>query len=211
MGKIFTISLILSFLFYAKSEAQRFSGGLRGGLVASEVSGDNLGGPNKLGWHASAFTFTPITETISLQLEIMYITKGSRSVPSERNNFFEYTFHLEYVEVPVLMLMDVSQFSQTPVLENLTLHAGLSGSVLVGYREEEDGAPIPPPGGQDFHPAELNIILGFAYPLSEKLNFQLSFSNSLTPIRPHASGETVWYNWGQYNTLWTFSIAYIFW
>jgi hypothetical protein len=191
--------------------AQRFEGGLRAGLVASEVSGDNLGGPNKLGWYASAFTFTPLAEHVSMKLEIMYITKGSRSVPSERNDFLEYTFHLQYVEVPVLVLVDVSQFSQSPVLEKLVLHAGLSGSVLVGHREQEFGADVPVSEVEPFHPAELNILLGFSYPLTERMNFHFGFSNSLTPIRPHSGGSKVWYNRGQYNTVWTFGVSYNFW
>jgi hypothetical protein len=38
------------------AEAQRFQGGLKAGLVGSEVSGDNLSGPSKPGFYASAFT-----------------------------------------------------------------------------------------------------------------------------------------------------------
>jgi hypothetical protein len=211
--KILTLNIFI-FLFLLKSttsEAQRFTGGLRGGIVASEVSGDNLGGPNKPGWYASAFTFTPVSENVSMKLEIMYITKGSRSVPNERNEFLEYTFHLQYVEVPVIAMIDLSRYSQSPVLENLTLHAGLSGSVVVGYREQMFGADIPPSEVEDFNPAELNIILGFAYPLTEKLNLHFNFSNSLTPIRPHSGGGQVWYNHGQYNSIWTLGLSYNFW
>ncbi len=203
--------LILSVFFTCNVWSQRFEGGLRAGLVASEVSGDNLGGPNKLGWYASAYTFTPVAQNLSLKLEIMYITKGSRSVPTERNDFLEYAFHLQYVEVPVLVLVDVSQYSQSPVLEKLVLHAGLSGSVLVGYREQEFGADVPASEVEPFHPAELNILLGFSYPLTERMNFHFGFSNSLTPIRPHSGRSKVWYNRGQYNTLWTFGVSYNFW
>ena len=206
------ISFFAMFLFLTGHLwAQRFEGGLRAGLVASEVSGDNLGGPNKLGWFASAYTFTPVAENVSMKLEIMYITKGSRSVPTEQNDFMEYTFHLQYVEVPVLVLMDISQYSQSPVLEKLILHAGLSGSVLVGHREQEFGIDVPVSEVESFHPAELNILLGFSYPLTERMNFHFGFSNSLTPIRPHSGRSKVWYNRGQYNTLWTFGISYNFW
>lgn len=211
--KILTLNIfvILFLLGSTTSKAQRFNGGLRAGIVASEVSGDNLGGPNKLGWYASAFTFTPVSENVSMKLEIMFITKGSRSVPKERNEFLEYTFHLQYVEVPVVVMIDLSRYSQSAVLESLTLHAGLSGSVVVGHREQMFGADIPRSEVEDFNPAELNIILGIAYPLTEELNVHFNFSNSLTPIRPHSGGGQVWYNRGQYNSIWTLGLSYNFW
>lgn len=212
--KIFTLRItffIFCFLLTGHLAAQRFEGGLRAGLVASEVSGDNLGGPNKLGWFASAYTYTPLAENVSMKLEIMYITKGSRSVPNERNDFLEYTFHLQYVEVPVLVLVNASQYSQSPVLEKLVLHAGLSGSVLVGHREQEFGADVPVSEVESFHPAELNILLGFSYPIGERMDFHFGFSNSLTPIRPHSGQAKVWYNRGQYNSIWTFGVSYNFW
>ncbi|MFN2396175.1 MAG: outer membrane beta-barrel protein [Bacteroidales bacterium] len=211
--KIFTLNIFVFLLLLGStiSQAQRFNGGLRGGFVASEVSGDNLGGPNKPGWYASAFTFTPVSEIVSMKLEIMYITKGSRSIPNERNDFLEYTFHLQYVEVPVMAMINISRYSQSPILENIILHAGLSGSVVVGYREQMFGADIPASEVADFNPAELNIILGFAYPLAEKVNMHFNFSNSLTPIRPHSGGGRVWYNRGQYNSIWTLGLSYNFW
>ncbi|MFN3555755.1 MAG: hypothetical protein ACK4VN_07320 [Bacteroidales bacterium] len=191
--------------------AQRFHGGIRAGLVASEVSGDNLGGPNKLGWHAAVYTYTTLSSVSSLRLEIMLIEKGSRAVPSERNDFREYLFRLQYVEVPLLWVGDVSSFSSVGFAEKLQLVAGLSASVLVGYQEEEFGTPVPSTGRQPFHPAELNILLGITHPLGERLMFHFGFSNSLTPIRPHMGGGKTWYNRGQYNTAWTFGLGYHFW
>lgn len=192
--------------------AQRFEGGIRGGLVASEVSGDNLSGPHKLGWYASAFTFTPISEYTSLKLEIMYIQKGSRSIPSERNQFYEYKFYLQYVEIPVHLRMDISPYTTIDFLEQLNVTAGLSVAVLVDDFESDDGTTTFLPGEkEDYHGVELNLVLGLSYPLSESLDFYFGFSNSLTPIRPHSGRGRLWYNWGQYHTLWTFGLGYIIW
>ena len=191
--------------------AQRFSGGIRGGLVASEVSGDNLAGPNKLGWYASSFTFTPVSDYASIMLEVMYIQKGSRSIPSEKNNFYEYQFNLQYVEIPVQYRLDISRFTETRFFESLVANVGLSASILVDSYESDDGTVVPPEEREDFHPLELNFLLGVSYPLSSSIDFHFGFSNSLTPIRPHAGGGKVWYNRGQYNTLWTFGIAYVVW
>ncbi len=207
------VSLIFYFLILLSFHAtgQRFQGGLRGGLVASEVSGDNLSGPNKLGLYATAFTFTPVSEFSDILLEIKYIQKGSRSIPTERNNFYEYKFFLQYVEVPVHFRQDIARFTDLDFIEKLMVSAGLSVSVLVDHLETDMGTPVPPSEREDFNPAELNILFGLSYPLTGSIDFNFGFSNSLTPIRPHAGGGKLWYNRGQYNTVWTFGLSYIFW
>ncbi|TVQ14983.1 MAG: PorT family protein [Bacteroidetes bacterium] len=211
MSRIFFVLTLVIVLFCQALYGQRFQGGLRGGLVASEVSGDNLGGPNKLGWFSSAFTFVGITDYSDLMLEIMYIQKGSRSIPNERNQFYEYKFYMQYVEVPVHYRMDIARYTDLAFLEQLKVNAGLSVSVLVDHLETDMGTPVPSDEREDFHPAELNLLLGLSFPLSNSIDFNFGFSNSLTPIRPHAGGGKVWYNRGQYNTLWTFGISYVFW
>lgn len=206
------ITLLILFLMVSQLvNGQRFRGGLRGGLVASEVAGDNLGGPNKLGWFSTAFTFIEITEFSDLMLEIMYIRKGSKSVPSERNQFYEYQFSLQYVEVPVHYRIDISRYTDMNFVDQLKVNVGLSVSVLVDQQELDMGTLVPPSEREDFHPAELNLLMGISFPLNNSLDFNFGFSNSLTPIRPHAGGGKVWYNRGQYNTLWTFGLAYVFW
>jgi hypothetical protein len=193
--------------------AQRFDGGIRAGMVASEVSGDNLSGPNKPGVYAAVFTSTPVSETSLLKLEIMYIQKGSRSVPSERNNFNDYRLHLQYVEVPLIYMTNIASYTDIRYLDKLWLHGGLSFSRLVGhFEQDEEGIDVTNSArGDEFNPAELNLILGFSYPLVTNFDFVFGFSNSITPLRPHASGGRTWYNWGQYNTLWTLGFSYTIW
>jgi hypothetical protein len=201
------LSLILTNLY-----GQAFNGGIRAGLTASEVSGDNLAGPTKLGWFASAFTSLQISEHTDLMLEIMYIQKGSRSVPSERNNFYDYKFYLQYVEIPVLFQTDISRYTHNSVMDKISVNFGLSVSVLVDNLELLDGSTsFSPNERNNFHAAELNLLLGFSIPLSSAIDFRMGYSNGLTPIRPHSSGGKTWYNRGQYNSVWSFGVAYTIW
>jgi hypothetical protein len=208
ISKYFIIVLIC--FFTSSLSAQNFGGGFKGGMVASEVSGDNLAGPNKLGFYASAFTFLPIGSYAHLQGEVMYIQKGSRSVPNKHNNFYDYRFALQYVELPILYVQNLSRFTNNNYLSRMLLHGGLSVSILTGYKETEDGYLLVSEP-KTYKPSELNLLLGFSFPVSESLFFQAGYSNSITPIRPHASRETVWNNYGQYNTLWTLGLSYFVW
>ncbi len=196
---------------FSPANGQVFRGGFKGGMVASEVSGDHLAGPNKIGVFGSAFTFLQVSQYSYLQGEVMYIQKGSRSVPNEQNLFFDYRFTLHYVEVPVLYIYDFSALTDIKYIDKVLIHGGLSVSVMVHHTETENGFSISNPDKRDFFPAELNLLLGLAYPLHQSFYFNFGFSNSLTPIRPHAGKQSTWYNYGQYNSLWTIGLSWVFW
>ena len=205
----FTLSI--GFLFFLTGEgiqAQGFGGGLKAGITASEVSGDNLSGPNKLGWNAAVFTNTRLGTATRIQLELMYIQKGSRSTPNEKNNFYDYRFALQYAEIPLLLILDFPWAGEGQFADRLSLEAGFSASFLVGSREEENERLLDLSEEKPFHGEELNLLLGLYYPIAAQVYFHLRFSQALTPLRPHEGGTTVWYNRGQYNTAWTFGLSW---
>jgi hypothetical protein len=205
---VFCISVFLAMLPQT-GHAQHFVGGLKGGLTASEVSGDQLGGPNKAGWFAAVFTNISTGSFSRLQLELMYIQKGSRSVPTERNDFYSYKFYLQYVEIPLVYAFDFAAF-ELPFARRLTAEAGLSLSILVDHHEEVNELVLDLSDIKPFHGSELNLLLGLSYPLGESLGVNFRFSQGVTPLRPHEGGSTVWYNRGQYNTVWSLGLSYTF-
>lgn len=207
---VFSI-VILAWPGHSFVEAQSFDGGFKTGLTASEVSGDNLAGPDKTGFFASVFTLYPVSSSGNLRLEIKYIEKGSRAKPSEENNFFDYRFALQYLEIPVLWEQELPSFSSLKHLNDLKIYGGLSGAFLINAREEENGASVLTPERENFNNAELNILTGISFPLTSSIEAVFGFSNSLTPIRPHASGGQTWIDRGQYHSLWSLGLSYTFW
>jgi len=200
--------LFFLFLSYSYAIAQSFNGGFWGGLCASEVSGDNLAGPNKLGLNAGVYSRFDFNDNAALQLGLMYIQKGSKKNPSERNNFTSYRFHLEYVELPLMYIFSIPLFDKIEYIGKIRYEAGLSYARLMRHKEEDNERLVMPGEKEDYHVNESNFILGFYYPLSEKLDFSFRASNSITPIRPHKGQAKVWYNWGQYHTVWTLNLNY---
>ncbi|MBW6496781.1 MAG: PorT family protein [Bacteroidales bacterium] len=203
--------LLVSWLFLVAGGpalSQGFDGGLRGGIAASEVSGDNLGGPDKLGWFAAVFTSTGVGTYSRLQLELLYIQKGSRSRPNEKNNFYDYRFSLQYVEVPLVLIYDFPFGENMRHGGRLSLEAGLSLAFLVAALEKENDLEIDLAQEKPYNEAELNFLLGLYYPVADRLKFHLRFSQGITPLRPHLGGSQTWYNRGQYNTVWTFGLAW---
>ncbi len=208
-----TVYLVILFLLLTSTVkdgyAQRFYGGINAGLTASEVSGDRAAGPDKLGWFASVFTNTHLTTYSFLQLELMYVQKGSRVVPDEPGDR-DYKFYLQYVEIPVVFKFDFSVFGELPYVDRLAGEFGLSMSVLVDHFEEENGLEMDLTASRPFNTAELNALIGLYYPIGEIMEMHLRFSQGVTPLRPHEGGTKVWYNRGQYNTVWSFGLSFTF-
>ncbi len=190
--------------------AQSFNGGFFGGLTASEVSGDNLSGPNKLGFNAGLFTNINLNDNSAIEMQIMYIQKGSKKNPNERNGFTSYRFQLDYVEIPVMYKFSIPLLDKIKYIGKISYEAGLSYARLMRYKELDNDREVLPGEKEPYYYNESNLILGFYYPLGERLDLSFRSSNSITPIRPHKGRATVWYNWGQYHTVWTINLNYRF-
>ena len=183
-----------------KVNAQKFKGGLLGGFTASQVSGDNLGGFNKAGLFGGVYTNIKLKENSALQFEIDYIEKGSRKNPNNKSSY-SYKLNLTYIELPLLYKYIYSDV--------LTFETGTSLEVLIKEPFEEVNYG-PASNKYSFNKQNMNFILGINYFFNEnvKINFRYSSTLTVTPIRPHASGARIWYNWGQYNSVLVLFLSY---
>jgi hypothetical protein len=184
------------FLLVASVSAQRFGGGLIAGLSATQVSGDNLGGFDKAGIGAGGFVNLKFSEKFSAQMELMFIQKGSKS---NSNDSIFYRMKLQYVEVPILIGYHYKKF---------IFDAGPSVGFLVSATEEDFYSVLK--DQKPFNPIDLSVNIGITYPLLNRLYLNWRISNSVIPIREHASGATFRLNRGQYNSMLFFSFRYYF-
>ena len=89
----YTLLIFLTVLFNFKSEAQNIGGGLILGFNASQVSGDNAAGYDKIGLNAGAIGMVPFSDKWSGNIEINYAQRGSR--------INGWNYNINYVDVPV--------------------------------------------------------------------------------------------------------------
>lgn len=82
-------------------------------MFVDEVSDENM----KVGFNAGFFAKLPVTRGFSIQPELLYTSKGAKE---KYNNFIqgagEYRFNLNYVELPVLAVINVAK--------NFNVHVG---------------------------------------------------------------------------------------
>ena len=250
MNKTFFLLLLIMCLSGLRQEmqAQIFRGGMQAGLTASEVSGDDAGGADKLGWFASVFVNQEIRPHTRLQFELMYIQKGSRvyhdpwddehgnqngdgfvfnhgalqddPIEPPDDGYRDYRFYLHYVEIPVMLQFDFSPITRLPYVERMAGELGLSVSTVVGHREEKRGVSVADDMAErrPFKLAELNVLAGLHFPITDGLTFNARLSQGVTPVRTRYSKDEVacantlecYRKRHQFNTVWSFGLTYTF-
>lgn len=192
--------LVLLCLFDKDAVAQDFHGGLRLGICASQVSGDNLSGYDKAGILGGAYVNRSFSEKISVQMEMMFIQKGSRSTVSKIDNSY-YRMRLHYLEVPLLFRYHAGK--------KIVLEAGLSAGTLIFSEENNQIGVIY--GTPPFKKIEIASQLGLQFIFSENWAADLRYSGSLTPVRAfEGSYNYNYFDQGQYNSSLQLSLEYTF-
>ena len=193
MKAIFTSLCILCF---AITSAQNFDAGLIGGFCSSQVQGDNLSGFYKLGSRFGAYINYPINKKMSYQLEMQYLQKGSKK-PYMKNSPEIYLFELNYIELPLLLNYEIKK--------GIYIESGVGTAFLVGYKEQDEIADI---NRDKPNTLALDFLFGIQYQFKKNLKLNIRYTNSISPIRKHASEEELGLNSGQYSSLVSFAFMY---
>ncbi len=190
-----------SIVFFGQRE---FKGGLLAGPVASQISGDGLGGWDKMGFAAGAWVSMPLSEKMALNISMKYIMKGSRT-KRDTLDFNMFAFHLNYIDVPVLFSYRVIG-KRTSLDVNIGPYAGVllkQKIVSNGYDYE-----VNPP----FRGFDIGASAGVTWWLGEKFFFDLSLATSILPTRPApvVVNKGSYYEYGNYNQTLQFALGLSF-
>lgn len=189
---------LLAALCSLSLNAQQFNAGLKGGLSATQISGDQLSGFDKPGIFAGTFVNLYLNAHTALQMEINFIQKGSKKNPNpDKDDFDEYLLNLNYIEVPLLYRLDFS--------EQFSVEGGAALAVLLSSKEE--GYPLLA-ATPAFNKQDLSLILGTYFRVTPRLYANLRYSHSVIPVREHSSGASFRLNNGQYNSVLVFGVHY---
>ena len=198
MKKRFAILLFCGFLSIS-IQAQNFGGGLILGLSTSQVSGDNLGGFNKAGLLAGGFIDLQLSNTLKIQMEMTFIQKGSNNPNMNENNYSD--INLSYVEIPFLL-----KYLQS---STIAIEGGIETAFLISASDNDIYGQISGSSTREFNTTDISIFIGMDYSINPRLILNSRISNSIIPIRAHASGATFQLNKGQYNSVLSFALHYI--
>ena len=181
-GFIFLLIAFMPFFAYTQAlseDKSNFKGGIRVGMTATQISGDDLSGFNKLGAYAGAFVSFPIHQNGKwfIQTELNFIMKGSalfsRGV-NDPNIGRRYSLTLFYTETPLVV--------KYKIYRGFEAELGPTFNFLFAYREMGDDGSLKPvrPGFSVF---ELSILAGVNYLFKEHWGVSFRFTNSVLPVR----------------------------
>lgn len=194
--------LIIFFQLSVLVSAQQFHGGITAGLVASQVAGDTWSGYDKAGMFFGGFVSLDLSEKSLLQMELTYIQKGSRVNPDSSNNYQQYKFRANYIELPVFYKYKAGKFR---------VFAGPSLGFALGHYEEANYQRLDlDPNYNQPARVTFQFNLGMGFYITEKLGAELRTNNSLLNIRSRNATGDVWRFWtyGQFHDALVISLFY---
>lgn len=187
-------------------------GGFRVGLVASQISGDDLAGYHKLGGYAGLFANTPISLSGKwrFQMELNFVMKGSQTFVYARedgslNDVYKLT--LLYTETPFLFQRELGYYT-SPGDKTYTFYFEAGPSLNFLFHQKETF------NGEVMHRSPLRfweaaVIAGLFCRIEDHWGLSFRWSSSVYPVRIP--------NWGsnrrikmQFNDYIAFSVQYHF-
>ncbi len=150
--------------------AQKFGGSAYAGMTASQLNGDGLGGFDLPGARLGVATYLKASNSLKISLELAFLQKGSRDVPSDSSTF--YKARLNMVELPLMFEYNIG---------DLAFEAGPALDILVSSREESNGFELnsDPP----FENISLAAIAGVSYYFGPRWHINFRVNHSITSVR----------------------------
>lgn len=174
MKRFLKASLFLAIVLspFLKGNAQEFEGFIDGGLTISQIDGENLSGFSKFGFYLGPGVTYPLTDKSNLGIELLYTQKGSSKdneevIASPNSQWRKARF--DYIDVPL--------FWQLEVDEEVFLHFGLNGGVLINA-----SSPSFDIDAGDYNRLNLGGIIGGSYQIDETWDLTARFNYSLFPF-----------------------------
>ncbi len=200
MKKWLVLFSLLGLYHYATAQ-QTFNAGLMAGLSLTQVHGDGWSGFDKAGLCVGGFVNTNVREKMNIQMELLYIEKGSQKNADPQNgDYNSYLLELNYLEVPILLRYH---------LKKIDLEAGPGFGALIKQAESDQHGPII--GVEEFKTLDVSFIFGVSYVFSDHVNVNWRINNSVLSISDRGeAGREFWYNTGVHNIATVVSLRYQF-
>ena len=164
--KIILLFLVLGYCVGAS--CQNFQSHLVGGVLATQIDGDDFGGYNKPGLYFGAGLSLPLSEKTSFAWDLIFIQKGSRRT----NSTFYYLYRLSYLELPVYL--------DFKIWNNFSLQAGGAVGYLVSARFDSGFGFT----NERFRlrKTDFSGLFGASYKFNEKWSFSARWERSMISI-----------------------------
>jgi hypothetical protein len=152
------------------------------GVNASQITGDELAGYDKVGIHTGLRGTAELTEKASLSVELLYSVRGSR--PDIFNDIIdpEINITLQYLDLPVYVTYS-DWYDETKGYHKAYAAAGFSLGRLIEattfdhFHMDDDNLEVL---AKEFNNTDFSWLLGFGFRLSEHFMITARYTSSIT-------------------------------
>ena len=161
------------------------------GLTSSQISGDELGGFDQIGFNATLATQIMIGDRWRPSIELQFDQRGSRRNAQPDKGLYEsYNLRLNYVQVPLIL----------GYLQKKTgFELGVAPGYLLSSTEEDENGSYPLQG-REFDKLDIAALAGIRFRFHERWELCTRFEQSLIKVRNHSGSATFRLNQGQYSS-----------
>lgn len=214
ISRLSYLFIIVFCLIGAPAGAQIIKGEAIAGINLTQVDGDEAFGFHKIRANIGAGVMIPFGEKgkWDVSIETLFSQKGSYQQPQYIDSVGggevytgEYKLHLNYVEVPVLVLFTDKEL--------ISVGAGFSWGRLVGIKEWEHGNLVETTtlNSDTYSKNDISILGDIRIRLWQALKLNLRYQYSLVKIRTREFDNTAGDTWtrDQYNNVITMRLIYV--
>lgn len=169
------------------------------GANASQITGDDLAGYNKLGLNAGFGVHFMFTEKISTSITLLYSQKGSKSQLNQNNAGNQRKILLDYVEIPVLF----NFFDR----ERAIFSAGPSLGRLVRYKEFDSNGQLNTLENTPYGDWDISAVASVSFLFKVRYGVNLRFAHSLASLGTFTESNLK--NQGQYHNSVSIRLLYL--
>lgn len=208
VGKWIMLTLSI-FAFSISTKAQFIKSEAIVGMNLSQVDGDEVYGFHRIGANVGAGVLVPFGKKgrWDASFEALFSQNGAYQSPQYTDSLsYEYKLHLNYAQIPVLVMYTDKEF--------ISFGAGFSWGRLVGAKEWEHGQVVDSTtlNSGTYDKNDFCILADIRIRVYKALKFNLRYQYSLTKIRTRQFSDITGQTWtrDQFNNVISFRLIYVF-
>ena len=161
------------------------------GLTSSQISGDNLGGFDQVGFNATIAAEIQVGERWKPSIELQFDQRGSRkNAQPDKGDYESYNLRLNYVQVPLIIGYQ---------REKTGFEFGFAPGYLLSSLEEDENGSYPLQN-REFDKLDIAGLAGIRFRFHGRWELCTRFEQSLIKVRDHSGSSTFRLNRGQYSS-----------
>lgn len=173
-----TITCLVWFISLGNLSAQRFYGGVIGGMSISQLNGDEAYGFNKISPFGGVKAGYNFPSRLNLELELLYNEKGSQRANKFKNQSPFWSIDLHYFEIP--LLVGFKDWQHKDGFYHMVFYTGLSWAYL--FNSEVTNLKYKPVIENDLRQNDFAWLIGATYQVNRHLGVTGRYNRSLTKV-----------------------------